>query len=56
MDEVDREWLADMLEYATKAIRILGELDADALVADETSMLAVSHAIQIVGEAANHVS
>ena len=56
MDEVDREWLADMLEYSAKAVRILGKLDAKALAADERSMLAVSHAIQVVGEAANHVS
>jgi len=56
MDDLDREWLRDMLEYASKAVRILGSLDANALAADETKLLAVSHAIQVVGEAAGRVS
>jgi uncharacterized protein with HEPN domain len=56
MDERDREWLKDMLEHAGKAVLILGSLDAEALAADETKLLAVSLAIQVVGEAANHVS
>lgn len=56
MNEVDREWLADMLEYACKAVRHLEAHDAKTLAADDKTLLAVSHAIQVVGEAANHVS
>ena len=56
MDEFDREWLKDMLEYASKAVRILGSQDAAALEADETKLLAVSLAVQVVGEAAARVS
>jgi uncharacterized protein with HEPN domain len=56
MNDVDREWLKDMLEYARAAIRVLGTADAEALEMDERAFLAVSHAIQIVGEAASKVS
>jgi uncharacterized protein with HEPN domain len=56
IEERDREWLADMLEHARKALQILGPLDEMALAADETKLFAVSLAIQIVGEAASHVS
>lgn len=56
MEDVDREWLTDMLEYARAAVRILGSRDAVELEADETILLAVSQAILTVGEAANHVS
>jgi uncharacterized protein with HEPN domain len=56
MDDFDREWLKDMLEYAGKAVRILGSEDSAALTLDETKLLAVSHAVQVVGEAANRLS
>lgn len=56
MNEIDRERLLDMLEYARKAVRILGASDAQTLTADETSFLAVSYALQVVGEAASKVS
>jgi uncharacterized protein with HEPN domain len=56
MDEFDREWLTDMLEHAGKAIRILGSQNATELAADETNLLAVSLAVQVIGEAANRVS
>ncbi|HEX2256203.1 MAG TPA: HepT-like ribonuclease domain-containing protein [Afifellaceae bacterium] len=56
MDEADREFLGDMLQYAETAQELLGSLDAAALAADLRSFLAVSCAIQIVGEAATHVS
>ena len=47
MGEFDREWLKDMLEYASKAVRILGAQDAAALEADEPKLLAVSLAVQV---------
>ncbi|MDQ3559003.1 MAG: DUF86 domain-containing protein [Pseudomonadota bacterium] len=56
MNEIDREWLLDMLEYAQTAIRILGKANAATLAADQTSFLAVSYAVQVIGEAANKVS
>jgi uncharacterized protein with HEPN domain len=56
MDELDRERLLDMLDYARAAIRARGTRDETTLAHDETSLLAVSHAVQIVGEAAAHVS
>ena len=54
--DIDRELLLDMLEYAEKAVRILGSSNAAALERDETAFLAGSYAVQIVGEAANKVS
>lgn len=45
--------LADMAEYARKAIRILGDLDANGLAVDETRELAVIRAVEVVGEAAS---
>ncbi len=56
MNEIDREWLLDMLDYARKATRILGTADAKALAADERSFLALSYAVQVIGEAAGKVS
>jgi uncharacterized protein with HEPN domain len=56
MNEYDREWLMDMLEYSNAAMRILGTADAGTLEQDETMFLAVCHAVQIVGEAASKVS
>lgn len=56
MDEADREFLGDMLRYSEIAQELLGSLDAASLAADVRSFLAVSCAIQIVGEAASHLS
>ena len=56
MDEIDREWLTDMLEHARAAVRILGDRDPAQLDADTTALFAVSYAVLIIGEAANRVS
>ncbi len=56
MDDLDREWLTDMLLHARATVSILGNLDAAQLDENETKLLAVSHAVLIVGEAANRVS
>ena len=56
MDELDREFLADMLRYAETAIQLLGDADEVDISADERTYLAVSRALQIIGEAANRVS
>ena len=56
MNDVDREFLEDMLRYAETSVRLLGRMDAGELLGDERTYLAVWQAIQIVGEAANQVS
>jgi uncharacterized protein with HEPN domain len=56
MESSDRELLADMVRYAETAIRLLGSADAAALKKDERTFFAVSYALQIVGEAAAHLS
>ena len=56
MDEVDREWLTDMLEHARAAVSLLGAQDVAQLEADTRTLYAVSHAVLIVGEAAGRVS
>ncbi|MGZ8362297.1 MAG: HepT-like ribonuclease domain-containing protein [Caulobacteraceae bacterium] len=56
MNARDLSLLADMLENSRHAVAIVGNLDEKALAANPRDRLAASHAIQIVGEAANHVS
>jgi uncharacterized protein with HEPN domain len=56
MNDIDREWLIDMLEYAREARSLLGAGGADELDADRKTLLAVRLAIQTVGEAATRVS
>jgi uncharacterized protein with HEPN domain len=56
MNEVDREWLKDMLEYAREAISLLGTRSATELDADRRSLFAVIQSVLTVGEAASHVS
>jgi uncharacterized protein with HEPN domain len=56
MNEFDREWLMDMLEYSNAAMRMLGSADVAALERDEKTFLAVCHAVQTVGKAASKVS
>lgn len=51
MTDADR--LRHMLDYAQRAVRVLGDLDLSAYIADETRMLALERAIEIIGEAAN---
>ena len=55
MGEAVRIRLADMAEYAAKAMRILEDRTAAQLAEDEIRLLAVTHAVQIVGEAARKV-
>jgi uncharacterized protein with HEPN domain len=51
MNDVDREWLRDMLENAREAVSLLGVRDATELDADRRSLTIVT-----LGEAASHVS
>lgn len=48
--------IRDMLDAAEAAIRVLGDCTAEELEDNEALSLAVPHAIEIVGEAASHVS
>lgn len=55
MNELDRDRMREMLEYAKTAARLLGSSDEAALKADERTYLATRHALVILGEAANQV-
>jgi uncharacterized protein with HEPN domain len=48
--------LHDMLDAAQAAVRVLGDRSAEELEQTEVLALAVPHAVEIVGEAAGHVS
>jgi uncharacterized protein with HEPN domain len=50
-----RPILEDMLAYAEEANAILGDRDGTALRADRIRLLAVTRAVEIVGEAANQL-
>ena len=52
----DEKYLADMLEYARKALEISAGADASRFEADETLRLALAHLVQIIGEAANRTA
>ncbi|MDW8068066.1 MAG: DUF86 domain-containing protein [Anaerolineae bacterium] len=50
------DYLQDILHYADVAIRFVEEFSsAEALEADERTLLAVVRALEIVGEAAKHI-
>jgi uncharacterized protein with HEPN domain len=49
-----RPILEDMLAYAEEAYAILDGRDGGALRSDRIRLLAVTRAVEIVGEAANH--
>jgi uncharacterized protein with HEPN domain len=53
-DDVVR--LRDMLDAAQAAVRVLGGHSAEELEVTEVLALAVSHAVEIVGEAASRLS
>ena len=54
MTDADR--FRHMLDYARRAVRVLGDLELSDYVADETRMLALERAVEIVGEAAHRTS
>jgi uncharacterized protein with HEPN domain len=56
MNVIDRERLTDMLEYAREAREMLGARDVLAGETNRETPLALSYAIQVIGEAANGVS
>lgn len=56
MDERDRDALTQMLRYSETAVDLLGERDADAVLAEPRTFFALSYVVQIVGEAASRVS
>ncbi|MSP14467.1 MAG: DUF86 domain-containing protein [Chloroflexi bacterium] len=49
------EYLRDILHYATKAQDFLADTTFPEFVANEEKALAVLHALQIIGEAANRL-
>jgi uncharacterized protein with HEPN domain len=50
-----RDRVADMRDAAALARRLMGGRKLDAFTSDETARYAVSYALVILGEAANHV-
>ena len=52
----DRVYVGQMLEMASKAHQLVQDKDRAAYNADEVLRLALTHLIQIIGEAARHVS
>lgn len=55
MEELARVRLMDMVEYAAKAVEFLEDRTPDQLKTDDMRLLAVTRAVQIVGEAARKV-
>jgi uncharacterized protein with HEPN domain len=56
MTSRDARYLRHMLDYAERAVRILGTAELSALEQDETMRLALERALEIIGEAASKVS
>jgi uncharacterized protein with HEPN domain len=56
MNKRDRSLLEDMAAYASDAVQMLGDRDAEALIADKRTQYAVIRAVEVVGEAAAKVS
>jgi uncharacterized protein with HEPN domain len=56
MQEDDRLYLQHMRDHAKKACELVAGKRQSDFDADEVLRLALSHLIQIIGEAANHVS
>ena len=52
----EAKYLADMLEYAQKALEISAGADAHRFDNDETLRFALAHLVQIIGEAANRTT
>jgi uncharacterized protein with HEPN domain len=55
-DDRDAAYLWDMLTAATDAEEIARDLTLDSLIGDRKSQLALSKALELIGEAANHLS
>lgn len=55
IDPYSESLLEDMLKYARTALKCVEGKDRDQFVTDEMTVLAVTRAIEIVGEAANQV-
>jgi uncharacterized protein with HEPN domain len=55
-EEADRAYLWDMLSYARGIVRETADKTWEEYQADENLRLAVERRVEIIGEAANHVS
>lgn len=55
-EERDPGLLHDMLRAARTALRLTGDLPAEAFLEDERTHFAVLHQLMIIGEAANRLS
>src|SRR5438067_13414873 len=58
MSAAHRDWrllVGDIIEYATEIERMTAGMDEAAFSADRTVQFAVTHCVEIMGEAARHV-
>ncbi len=56
MTERDHQGLADILEFAQRAIRLLAGRDLAAFLADEATLYGVRYCILVIGETAGDLS
>ena len=56
MNERDRQGLEDILEFAERAIRILGSRDLRAFAAEEAVLYSIRYCILVIGETAGALS
>src|SRR3972149_5424569 len=56
MPKDDRLYLGNMWDMSRRARRLLGGKGLDAFLKDETLQFALAHLLQVIGEAALHVS
>ncbi len=56
MPRDDAQRLRDIVEHAEAAIAKTDSVDVDAFMADDTLHLAVTHLVQIIGEAASRLT
>jgi uncharacterized protein with HEPN domain len=52
----DEDWIADMLAASLEAVELLAGSSSDQLRKDRVMQLALTHLVEIVGEAARRVS
>ena len=56
MAKDDRLYLGNMWDMTRRARRLLGDTNLNQFLKDETLRFALAHLVQIIGEAASHVS
>jgi len=55
-DERDQTYLIDMLQYSLEAVEVISDENYESFTRNRIKRLAIERLIEIIGEAANHVS